>query len=208
MAFNIKGLLATAIAGLGLMSSAPAALAMDFTNVAYVQVASGNTSIPVGHLEFCRARPGECQSNDQIVPAMSLTDANWQQLVSVNAHFNQTIVPATDRDLYQVEEFWTYPTSGYGDCEDYALAKRRALIEAGWHPSTLMIAVVRQQDGSGHAVLIARTDRGDLVLDNQESLIRVWNETPYKFLKRQSQANAGQWVDMLDDRIVAVAATQ
>jgi predicted transglutaminase-like cysteine proteinase len=57
-------------------------------------------------------------------------------------------------------------------------------------------------------VLIARTDRGDLVLDNQESLIRVWNETPYKFLKRQSQANAGQWVDMLDDRIVAVAATQ
>src|SRR5690606_25284758 len=201
-------LLATAIAGLGLMSSAPAALAMDFTNVAYVQVASGNTSIPVGHLEFCRARPGECQSNDQIVPAMSLTDANWQQLVSVNAHFNQTIVPATDRDLYQVEEFWTYPTSGYGDCEDYALAKRRALIEAGWHPSTLMIAVVRQQDGSGHAVLIARTDRGDLVLDNQESLIRVWNETPYKFLKRQSQANAGQWVDMLDDRIVAVAATQ
>jgi predicted transglutaminase-like cysteine proteinase len=208
MAFNIKGLLATAIAGLGLMSSAPAALAMDFTNVAYVQVASGNTSIPVGHLEFCRARPGECQSNDQIVPAMSLTDANWQQLVSVNAHFNQTIVPATDRDLYQVEEFWTYPTSGYGDCEDYALAKRRALIEAGWHPSSLMIAVVRQQDGSGHAVLIARTDRGDLVLDNQESLIRVWNETPYKFLKRQSQANAGQWVDMLDDRIVAVAATQ
>lgn len=208
MAFKFTGLLATAIAGLGLMASAPAAMAMDFTNIAYVQVANGNTSIPVGHLEFCRARPGECQSYNEIVPAMTLSDANWQQLVSVNAHFNQTIIPATDKDLYQVEEFWTYPTSGYGDCEDYALAKRRALIEAGWHPSTLMIAVVRQQDGSGHAVLIARTDRGDLVLDNQESLIRVWNETPYKFLKRQSQASAGQWVDMVDERSVAVAATQ
>lgn len=208
MAFKFSGPLATAIAGLGLLASAPAAIAMDFTNIAYVQVASGNTSIPVGHLEFCRARPGECQSHNEIVPAMTLSDANWQQLVSVNAHFNQTIIPATDKDLYQVEEFWTYPTSGYGDCEDYALAKRRALIEAGWHPSTLMIAVVRQQDGSGHAVLIARTDRGDLVLDNQESLIRVWNETPYKFLKRQSQASAGQWVDMVDERSVAVAATQ
>lgn len=208
MAFNFKALMAGAIAGLALMASAPASMAMDFANAAYIQVASGNTSIPVGHLEFCRTRPGECQGYDQVVPAMALNDANWQQLVSVNAHYNQTIIPATDKDLYQVEEFWTYPTSGYGDCEDYALAKRRALIEAGWHPSTLMIAVVRQQDGSGHAVLIARTDRGDLVLDNQESLIRVWNETPYKFLKRQSQASAGHWVDMIDERSVVVAATR
>ncbi|MCW5721488.1 MAG: transglutaminase-like cysteine peptidase [Devosia sp.] len=207
MAFKHSGLLAGALVGLALGVSAPA-MAMDFTNVAYVQVASSNTSIPVGHLEFCRSRPGECQAYDQVVPAMTLTDANWQQLVSINAHFNQTIIPATDRDLYQVEEFWTYPTSGYGDCEDYALAKRRALIEAGWHPSTLMIAVVRQQDGSGHAVLMVRTDRGDLVLDNQESLIRVWYETPYKYLKRQAQANAGHWVDMFDDRSIVVAANQ
>jgi len=205
MAFKQAGLLAGALAGLALGMSAPA-LAMDFNNVAYVQVASTNTSIPVGHLEFCRSRPGECRANDEVVPAMTLTDANWQQLVSINAHFNQTIIPATDMELYGVEEFWTYPTSGYGDCEDYALAKRRALIEAGWHPSTLMIAVARQQDGSGHAVLMVRTDRGDLVLDNQESLIRVWHETPYKFLKRQSQANAGHWVDMIDDRSIMVAA--
>lgn len=205
MAFNYKGRLAGTLLGLALGMSAPA-MAMDFTNVAYVQVASGNSSIPVGHLEFCRSRPGECQAHSEVVPAKALTDENWQQLVSINAHYNQTIIPVSDMDLYQVEEFWTYPTSGYGDCEDYALAKRRSLIEAGWHPSTLLISVVRQQDGSGHAVLIARTDRGDLVLDNQDSMIRVWHETPYKFLKRQSQANAGQWVDMLDDRTIMVAA--
>lgn len=205
MAFKQAGLLAGAFTGLVLGMSAPA-LGMDFNNVAYVQVASTNTSIPVGHLEFCQARPSECRANDEVVPAITLTDTNWQQLVSINAHFNQTIIPATDMELYGVEEFWTYPTSGYGDCEDYALAKRRALIEAGWHPSTLMIAVARQQDGSGHAVLMVRTDRGDLVLDNQESLIRVWHETPYKFLKRQSQANAGHWVDMIDDRSIMVAA--
>src|SRR5690606_10755747 len=135
--------------------------------------------IPVGHLEFCQSRPAECQAHDTVVAAAALTEANWQQLVAVNAHYNQTVVPVSDRDLYQVDEFWTYP-NGYGDCEDFALAKRRDLIEAGWHPSTLMIAVVREANGNGHAVLLVRTDRGDLVLDNQDGAIRVWNETPYK----------------------------
>ena len=205
MAFNDKGLLAGLI-GAFLALANPAA-ALDLTNVAFVQTAGGTTSIPVGHLEFCQSRPAECQAHDTVVAAAALTEANWQQLVAVNAHYNQTVVPVSDRDLYQVDEFWTYP-NGYGDCEDFALAKRRDLIEAGWHPSTLMIAVVREANGNGHAVLLVRTDRGDLVLDNQDGAIRVWNETPYKYIKRQSQAHAGQWVDMIDDRVTVVAASR
>jgi predicted transglutaminase-like cysteine proteinase len=179
------------------------ASAIDLTNVAFVQAAQGTTSIPVGHLEFCKARPAECRSHDQVVEAMPLTDATWQQLVSINAYHNQNIVPVTDDQLYQVAEFWTYP-NGYGDCEDFALIKRRDLINAGWPASTLLMAVVKEANGNGHAVLIARTDRGDLVLDNQVGDIRLWNETDYKFIKRQSQANAGQWVDMLDNRDIVV----
>lgn len=197
-----------AFAAAAALAWAQPSAANDFTNAAFVQVASVNTSIPVGHLDFCRSRPGECQANANVQDAVTLTDANWQQLVAVNAHFNQTIIPVTDQELYQVEEFWTYPTSGYGDCEDFALAKRQALLEAGWPASTLLIAVVRQSDGSGHAVLMVRTDRGDLVLDNQESAILLWNETPYQYLKRQSQAHSGQWVDMLDDRMTIVAANR
>ena len=169
-----------------------------------MQTAGGTTSIPVGHLEFCNSHKSECGAYDRVEPAAPLTDATWQQLVSVNAYYNQSVVPVTDQDLYKVAEFWTYP-NGYGDCEDFALAKRRDLINAGWHPSTLMIAVVKEANGNGHAVLLARTDRGDLVLDNQDGMIRVWNETPYKFIKRQSQANAGQWVDMIDDREIVTA---
>lgn len=207
MAIRNKLSLVAFAAGAALAWAQPSA-ATDFTNAAFVQVASVNTSIPVGHLDFCRSRPGECQANANVQDAVTLTDANWQQLVAVNAHFNQTIIPVTDQELYQVEEFWTYPTSGYGDCEDFALAKRQALLEAGWPASTLLIAVVRQSDGSGHAVLMVRTDRGDLVLDNQESAILLWNETPYQYLKRQSQAHSGQWVDMLDDRMTIVAANR
>jgi predicted transglutaminase-like cysteine proteinase len=205
MFFTKKGLIAGLLFAFSAIASTAPAAALDLTNVAFVQTVAGKTSVPVGHLEFCNSRPSECRAHDQVVPATTLTDTTWQQLVSINSYYNQNIVPVTDMDLYRVDEFWTYP-NGYGDCEDFVLIKRRDLINAGWHPSTLMIAVVRETNGNGHAVLIARTDRGDLVLDNQDGQIRLWNETSYKFLKRQSQANAGEWVDMIDDRVQVVAA--
>lgn len=180
------------------------AQALDTANVAFVQTIAGTTSIPVGHAEFCRSHASECGANNPVVPAVSLTEDLWQQLLAVNASVNGTVAPVTDEQLYQVAEFWTYP-NGYGDCEDYALAKRRALINAGWPASTLLMAVVKQANGEGHAVLMVRTDRGDLVLDNQVGSVDLWNATPYKFIKRQSQADAGKWVDMIDDRSIVVA---
>jgi predicted transglutaminase-like cysteine proteinase len=192
---------------LALLAIAAPAQALDTTNVAFVQTATDNTSIPVGHAEFCKSRPSECAPNSEIVPAVSLTEGLWQQLLTVNASVNQAVVPVTDQNLYQVAEFWTYP-NGYGDCEDYVLAKRRTLIDAGWPASALLIAVVKQASGEGHAVLMVRTDRGDLVLDNQVGSIDLWSSTPYQYVKRQSQADAGKWVDMLDTRetVTATAA--
>jgi predicted transglutaminase-like cysteine proteinase len=203
MRFDRKGLAAALICALLALAAAPAQ-AFDTTNVAFVQTAGGTTSIPVGHAEFCKHHAGECGANAHPVAAVTLTEGLWQQLLAVNATVNQTVIPVTDQDLYQVAEYWTYP-NGYGDCEDYALAKRRDLANAGWPVSTLLMAVVKQANGEGHAVLMVRTDRGDLVLDNQVGSIDLWSQTPYKFIKRQSQANAGQWVDMIDDREIVVA---
>ncbi len=166
----------------------------------------GQTSIPVGHAEFCQRRPHECQPMER-VSQIDLTDRLWRDLQEVNNHYNTMITPVSDLDLYGVDEFWTYPVNGYGDCEDIALAKRAALIERGWPASTLLISVVMQPNGEGHAVLMVRTDRGDLVLDNQEALIKVWTDTPYTYLKRQSQAHSGQWVDIFDAREGIVTAT-
>lgn len=207
MQSNKKGL-GTALIGalMALAAIVSPTQALDTTNIAFGQTIGGNTSIPIGHAEFCKTRPAECGPNENPVAAVPLTEALWQQLLTVNAYYNQTVAPVTDEDLYQVDEFWTYP-NGYGDCEDYVLIKRRELINTGWPASTLLIAVVKQANGQGHAVLMVRTDRGDLVLDNQVGSVDLWNQTPYKYIKRQSQANAGQWVDMIDNRdIVTITA--
>lgn len=207
---TIRTIALGAFAGLVSLAAQPALANtyVDTSHPAFANVSFQTTSIPVGAADFCSNRSGECGPNANVVQATELTDARWSELLEVNSHFNTTVTPVTDQEYYGVSEFWTYPDAGYGDCEDFALAKRRALIQQGWSPSTLMIAVVRQQNGEGHAVLMVRTDRGDLVLDNQESMIKVWTDTPYHFIKRQSQANSAQWVDIYDERPIVIAASR
>lgn len=178
---------------------------VDFGNPAFAPV-TGPTSIPVGAAEFCRANRNDCGPSARPIPAESLTEASWQQLTAVNDEVNRKIVPETDEQLYHVAEYWTYPTKGAGDCEDIALEKRKELIAAGWDESTLLMTVVREPDGEGHAVLMVRTDRGDLILDNQSAEVLVWNQTPYAYIKRQSQTDAGKWVGLNDDRPTITAA--
>ncbi len=185
------------------LSFAKSASILD--NPAFAPSGSKLTSIPIGHANFCKERPTECQSNKMKEATASLNQNKWQELLNVNSKFNASIIPITDQELYGVQEFWTY-SNGYGDCEEYVLEKRRALIGLGWKASSLLITVVRQANGQGHAVLMVRTDRGDLILDNQASLIKVWNDTPYRYLKRQSQQHSAQWVDIIDNRTTIIAS--
>ncbi len=76
------------------------------------------------------------------------------------------------------------------DCEDFALLKRRMLIQRGFSAADLLMTVVRKPDGEGHAVLTLRTAEGDFVLDNLASDVKPWFATPYSFVKRQSSYNA------------------
>ncbi|MCF4098729.1 transglutaminase-like cysteine peptidase [Maritalea mediterranea] len=194
--------LAMAVAALPALWSAPALAITE--NQAFV-LDVRETSIPIGHAQFCQSRPAECGQNNDLITYETLTQAKWDELLQVNAHWNRAVRPINDIDLYQTEEFWTYPRQ-YGDCEDYVLAKRRSLIERGWAPSTLLITVVKQANGEGHAVLTVRTDRGDLILDNQEGLIKVWSETNYTYIKRQSQQHQGRWMELADNREVILAS--
>ena len=82
------------------------------------------------------------------------------------------------------------------------------LNESGIPLGDLLITVVRQMNGEGHAVLTVRTDRGDYVLDNLEQRIKPWNETNYDYLKRQAANNTGAWVSINDDRQVLVGSIE
>ena len=60
--------------------------------------------------------------------------------------------------------------------------------------------MVQQPNGEGHAVLTVRTDAGDYILDNLDERVLRWTDTPYRFLKRQAEANSGKWAGIADDR--------
>jgi predicted transglutaminase-like cysteine proteinase len=166
---------------------------------------AGLTTQPIGHYEFCLSYTSECNQVSNSGAAVYLTRNLWSQIEDVNNQVNVMVEPVTDQDLWGLSEKWSYPQKR-GDCEDYVLAKRKQLIERGIPASALLITVVRQQNGDGHAVLTVRTDRGDFVLDNLEPKILLWNKTTYRFLKRQSAMNSGQWVSITDGREISVGS--
>lgn len=159
----------------------------------------GVTSQPIGHAMFCQQLPKECGVRSLSTSAPRLTRKRWNEMVEINNYANFTVEPVTDQEYYGVQEHWTYPRS-YGDCEDYVLLKRHLLIQRGWPAASVLITVVKQPNGEGHAVLTVRTDRADYVLDNMETQIKQWNNTPYRFLKRQSSAHSGRWISIDDNR--------
>jgi predicted transglutaminase-like cysteine proteinase len=167
------------------------------TNVAYAQI-SGDATPPIGWAQFCSERDNrrDCEVPQLKSANADLDERRWRELLAINAKVNRDIEPVTDIDHWGVAEKWSYPTDGKGDCEDYVLEKRKRLIDAGWPRQSLLITVVRDKKGDGHAVLTVKTDRGDFVLDNQEQKVKLWTDTGYKFIKRQSQESVTRWVGL------------
>lgn len=162
-----------------------------------MMVTRGITAPPIGYVQFCGAHPSDCR--DYIRPdlVVRLSRTAWGELNRVNTTVNTTILPATDMQVYGVIERWEYPKVA-GDCEDFVLEKRRELLAQGWPESALLITVVRDEAGDGHAVLTVRTDQGDVVLDNKTDRIALWSDTPYTYLKRQSPDHVNAW-DLIED---------
>jgi predicted transglutaminase-like cysteine proteinase len=131
----------------------------------------------------------------------------WKDLQRVNLWVNTNVKPMTDMDHWGVVERWNYPDDGYGDCEDYVLQKRRMLIKAGWPREALLITVVRDRNGDGHAVLTVKTDKGEFILDNQSDEILPWTDTGYRFVKRQSQSDPNVWVSLGDPHAAPATAS-
>ncbi|MGE5165040.1 MAG: transglutaminase-like cysteine peptidase [Sphingobacteriales bacterium] len=159
------------------------------------------TRPPIGWVDFCIEYRPECATRPSPPRDVVLSPKAWADMVKVNAWVNDAIKPITDIEHWGTIERWSYPDDGYGDCEDYVLLKRRMLIQAGWPREALLITVVRDKKGDGHAVLTVKTDRGEFILDNQEPQVLAWDRTGYRFVKRQSQADPNTWVLLGEPRV-------
>jgi predicted transglutaminase-like cysteine proteinase len=207
MEINSKRCFASAFAGAALMAAAlaaPIAKASDhalFINVGAV------TRPPIGWIGFCAEYARECETRPLEARDVVLTPRTWNDLARINKWVNESVRPVTDMEHWGMIDRWNYPDDGYGDCEDYVLLKRRMLMQAGWPRQALLITVVIDKNGDGHAVLTVKSDKGEFVLDNQSPEIMLWSDTGYQFVKRQSQTDPNVWVSLGDPRSAVATAT-
>lgn len=109
------------------------------------------------------------------------------QLAAVNGFFNRRIVFRDDAQAWGETDHWASPLEaldkGYGDCEDYAIAKYFSLLALGTPTQRLRLVYVRAQiggDSQAHMVLAYYAQPGaePLILDNLVTSVRPASRRP------------------------------
>lgn len=191
-------------AALSLMAVSSAALAIDSSMSGGPLPIKAVVSAPGGAAGLCATYGWACAQGTSAKP---LGAAEMEMIAKINRQANARIHPVSDMAQYHVAEKWTLPTARGGDCEDYALYKKKALIEAGISPDRLLLASVLDTHRGSHAVLVLRTDGADLVLDNMRGTIKRWDQTGYTFLRMQDPRNPQRWVATMAGGMLAVAGS-
>lgn len=157
---------------------------------------------PTGYKKMCHLMEEYIQicreKQDIDTKKIKLTPDIFSIMKNVNDNLNHKIKPASDYELYNTVEMWVIDAiqKGAGDCEDYVLAKWRVLVDKGFPPRALLIAIVKDEYDVGHAILIVRTGVGDFVLDNKRNDIRTLNQVKtygYVFYAIQDPNNLTKW---------------
>ena len=131
-----------------------------------------------------------------LVRQATATAQRMSELQQINLTVNRSVEDMSDREQWGKEDVWSLPVTGRGDCEDYALMKRKLLIERGWPSSVLLLTAAFTPQGEWHLVLVAVTDKGEYVLDSLTDALRTTAQTGYTYLSRQSPANPRAWVSV------------
>ena len=198
---NVLG--AAAFGALVLAAATPSAQAQVLAALPHdidsASIEPTGTARPVqAWITFCQRYPGECEVNPAEPALLAMTPQLWKILNTVNRSVNSSIKPRTDQEHWGVVDRWDLAEDGFGDCEDYQLLKRKILVEKHGLPRrAIRITVVVDEQGEGHAVLMVRTDAGEVILDNKRGAILSWSETGYLFVKREGQSGR-DWVSLGD----------
>lgn len=187
--------------GMGLAVSAAVAFAAlvgpahaETTKSQAFLVAKQATSAPAGASQMCSTFQWACAVSKGAAP---VTKAQLTAIKKINSKINRRVNEVSDAKQYGREEYWALPTSRGGDCEDFALLKKRELMKAGIAGQNLLIATVLDNRRRAHAVLVLRTASGDYVLDNLTNKIKHWDSTGYVFLRLQNANAPSQWTAVL-----------
>jgi predicted transglutaminase-like cysteine proteinase len=193
----------------GRLSMALVILLCGLTSAAAAPRLSASRPAPslVGWVSFCQQNASECEVNLAEPEIIALEPTTLELIQAVNQHVNRAIAPRRDLDHWNEIDRWDLPTDGEGDCEDYQLLKRKLLAEAGLPRRAMRMTVVIDAAGEGHAVLTIRTDRGDLIMDNNVDAVLPWHEMPYRFIKRESAVSMG-WLLLEREAPLVVASAQ
>jgi predicted transglutaminase-like cysteine proteinase len=214
---TLLSLLGLALAGLWLTACSAT------TSGAPHLVAHQVTAPPVGAFAFCMENQDACGpvqdqaataakdlsksslsagvEMSETADAVSARDYSDEQLLAmarvVNASINTMISYRSDALTWNMEERWVLPLSSegvsYGDCEDFALEKRAALLEAGAPADRMRMATAWSPGTGEHAVLILRLAAGDYVLDNTTPHILTVGQTRYQWRSIQTGPSLLEW---------------
>jgi predicted transglutaminase-like cysteine proteinase len=148
-----------------------------------------------------------------VIERPALTPALWSLISRVNDKVNRDITRRSDIEMYGVLDRWATPLAAgnrFGDCEDYVLEKRRALMAAGLPASALAIAVATTSWGETHAVLLVATDKGDYVLDSLTPWILPWRKANLTWRERQAGDSPFRWalVDVAAEAVIETPTAQ
>lgn len=167
-----------------------------------------DVAAPAGAKTLCRQYAWACARSGPALHDGALRPAEIDLARQINLSVNRRVRSLTDEAQYRKPELWALPTARGGDCEDFALLKKRELMARGLAPENLLITTVLDRKRESHAVLVLRTVRGDLVLDNLTDRVVGWRETGYTFLRMQNPDDPRRWNAVIagalvDDRAFA-----
>jgi len=125
-------------------------------------------------IDQCRAND-DCPADVQKLIALSAegaTRSGRAKVGLINRAVDLAISPVSDEAQWGVADRWSAPLetlrSGRGDCEDYAIVKYLALLEAGISADDVKIVIVKNAfPNENHAMAAVHVNDQWLILDNR-----------------------------------------
>lgn len=188
MGFNIgKALFCAAISLSALMISTEASAKMFGKN----EIQSTNTTQFTKWNGVVSRQRVAARNNSAVVSEWKRDMAPFKKLVTtrqkveaVNNYVNAKIEYRNDSEIWGKSDYWASVAEtfslGYGDCDDYAIAKYFTLKELGFKEDDMRIVVLRDNSiNEIHAVLSVRVNGTHYILDNQSPYLRIDSQITY-----------------------------